>query len=203
MHERRWCSDMTSADLHALSTRIDQLERVVLTQAKEIEALKRAVGSHPSTAVQLSKPLAAATRYSALVMPVSQTRPTQSHLSGLAAPSENIKPALQQQQQQQPQHYPMNPLVHPPSAIPPVTSRPSKFAANSERLVSSSSCYGNGLVPTNRVPPVARWSVGPDQLSQAEWRDEQDQDDAATSKRLGRQSCVEVLTCFCPCFSMC
>lgn len=100
--------------------------------------------------------------------------------------------------------YQMSSFVHPPSAIPPrvparrpLTERNPYQPANSSWLESSP----HALTATSTSK---RWSAAPNLSSPPddETLDELFSEQPAQKKH-NRQRFVEVLTCFCPCFSMC
>lgn len=143
--------------LNALWSRIDQLETVVVSQAKEIEHMKMILKQNNIIA--------------------HNSRPA--HRSMCHQNISTVQPYL------------MNPLVHPASAISPIGSKltlsPTKVPDSRDRN------YLNRY--TIHAPPRSS-DFGLES-------DEDSTEDSSNINRHNRQSFVEVLTCFCPCFSMC
>lgn len=234
-------------ELHVVWNRIDQLEKLVISQAKEIETLRRLV-----TSTQL-----------ALQTLTSQFWPTNSnttnnnnnnnaigfyHQNQRASYNRPAPLGIEHQQQQQQQHhhhhqylnhdsttpmasnrnsmhltscampdgsanprqgYSMRSFVHPPSAIPP-------GAANNRALISPTPPASEHMLKphqTHTLPAGStnRWSTGPNMALgnsiaaiSASGSPQPDRDvSMAAARRRRRFSVIELLTCFCPCFSMC
>lgn len=250
-------------DLQSIWNRMDQLERLVLAQAREIEALRRLVGAcaRSPQAIECGSivPCAINTQLGYNNNNRAKDVFAQANCSGeqqmhdcpvhrLTKPFGrrallDTKSTATAKQQISPtstfQPYLINSFVHPSTAVPPATLRP---------VVSSSArCNGANLT---------RWSIGPPSLIQAtnssslglELNHEDDTitddyafrrskvkdrneaepilqtthepikhvarmlddvtdlemtEDAARSKAKRHWGLVELLTCFCPCFTMC
>lgn len=237
----------------AIWNRIDQLERLVLSQSQEIENLKRLIilgnESHHNrpnntpAVPQHQQPV----NYSTY-NPNQNLRPgylairnQSNHQQTVALPANFTSVPPPNNPLFQPQ---MNSFIHPQSAIPPVAIRPSVNVASntpalppnlqvpsqeSQKLIQNL----DRLLTENRPPPSSRWSMaasvvannsntndniqrefgnyithqprnsslfGPPNGILGEPND--DESDEANKKH-ERQKFVEVLTCFCPCFSMC
>lgn len=260
-------------ELHAVWNRIDQLEKLVISQAKEIDALKRLVASQ-----QLQVQNNNNNNPSVPTITSPKAVPTLNFYKTVATSFVSNNNGLlqhQQQQQQQPnkdssqfayQPCLLNPLVHPPQAIPPVASRPAVLresrmqinsgapnAAAAEEAATNKTPIqnlpNNSLIVAIRTPPASHhhpvrpvsWAqsspsrninngpyqqqhqhqhlatahhqspsrqhaiVSPNSVITSTDRLDQTSDDSPNDKdkHVERQSFVEVLTCFCPCFSMC
>ena len=127
------------------------------------------------------------------------------------------------------ENYTMNPFVHPANAIPPVVNRIvlksatsndlQSICANHEKSINDHSRALKFSSPMERryqnrgsLPPNARWSMNPSLLTAGDMTtktfsepdfNDQDQLDQKAKKRADRFSLIELITCFCPCFSMC
>lgn len=234
----------------AIWNRIDQLEKLVLSQSQEIENLKRLIilrnESHhnqpdnTSCVAQQQQPI----NYSTY-NPNQNLRPgylaignQSNHQQTVALPANFASVPPPSTPLFQPQ---MNSFVHPQSAIPPVAIRPAvNVAPNTPTLPSNLQVPSqesqkliqnlDRLLTENRPPPSSRWSLAANVAAtnndniQREFgnyitqqppnsslfgspngilgdpnKDESDE----LGKKHERQKFVEVLTCFCPCFSMC
>lgn len=229
-------------ELHAIWNRIDQLEQLILSQAKEIDLLRRVVNT---TQISLQNcatndPCKKLANGCQLIPSQSQNRlgnpiATSSSHANLNELSQIVDKFAQQhqhekqnvQKQQEPalmyKSYLMNPFVHPSIAIPPVVNRivlrsenatPSASTATTVRPANynnslSRDSYGlnriggsaelNHIRPSRTLPANTRWSTGPSLLGTLR-DDEPDIDDRPKSSRF---TLAELITCFCPCFSMC
>lgn len=192
--------------------KIDQLERTVLSQAKEIDDLKRSVNRietfsnprdhrHQSQPVQSHRYHRDRDHYSSTS---DRTRESSRHISpdSVSYPHQSCHP------------YQMNSFVHPPSAIPPRSSVRWHGPSDQRSELASRRDYRS----PPRTPPMAqsrpqasssqRWSAAPNLASTAddvigELGDSQESVESLTRHKHNRQRFVEVLTCFCPCFNMC
>lgn len=206
-------------ELHAIWNRIDQLEQLIISQAKEIDLLRRALSTTQTITLQSD-----AKSPNGFLM-TSDHHPRQ-HLAMTAADHMHSSthgpiPACQQQQQSPNsslyKSYLMNPFVHPPQAIPPVASRVIMRSENSSSVTSHQyvpvmrqsdlnrfAATGVATGQTTRTLPAnTRWSSGPSLLG-ALPDVEPENDDRPAKEGGGRFNFFgELLTCFCPCFGMC
>lgn len=220
-------------ELNALKGKIEHLERLVASQSREIESLKRIVMQRPSSA-----------HINGYKKPYINTYDNQhrnhhhehqhdtnfnhhQHQSLSASPQPH-----QQRQSMIYQPYVMDSHIHPDSAIPPIaraftvgpdnkirykgelnsaldlSNNFNKFGPN-ERLRYKSD-YTNSLTgdahfwsdtALDRKREVG--SVAAIDDSDGTDEDTSSSEQATGRKVPGRQVLIEVLTCFCPCFSMC
>lgn len=161
-------------ELHAVWNRIDQLEQLIISQAKEIDLLRRVVDS-TQLAVQQNNALSGATKQvngylaepdhqrnlqlalraaSNTGLDVVQVTPNNPQITPNGLISSPCQPRrFGQQQQRQPSNstiyksYLINPFVHPATAIPPVANR---VVLRSENSSSSATSH--------RYSPVMRQS---------------------------------------------
>lgn len=240
-------------ELHAIWNRIDQLEQLIISQAKEIDLLRRVVSStqvvlqNSGLTIEANLPSSSSsTNKSKLALfrspmgHIHQDSPTppphRYHYNSQSTTRDNGIVAVQNRTSTPPttyKNYTMNPFVHPANAIPPVANRIVLKSATSTTLHAGTDHheqFNNATVnskivkgfmsPTSQyndsrtLPPNSRWSTGPSLLagttavtttfSDPDLVDQNKLDQAALAKvRANRFSLIELLTCFCPCFSMC
>lgn len=221
-------------EVHAIWSRIDQLEQLILSQAKEIDLLRRILNAtqlalqNYQQGNQLEYPDSAKSPNGLTLATTASRHHRQQHNQLSITPPtaitnstshSNLFKLPQQQQKQQPEQptlyksYLMNPFVHPSIAIPPIANRVVLQSETSNSLISdnfSPSIGGatrrtttqpNGIGTTRTLPANTRWSTGPSLLGTLQ--DPDREMDEEPRKRNNRFSLVELLTCFCPCFSMC
>lgn len=171
-------------ELQAIWNRIDQLEKLVISQAKEIEIQRR----------QLNQIIAQQSFIKPKNNGANNNRAIQT--TSICAISKEFKNPTSRQSHQP---YHMNSFVHPASAIPPAISfsSTSKKSSDSSQITTTSD-----LLSSHQIHPANRWSmIAPSSQSFSMTGKELEQSGTDLPHR--RQSFVEVLTCFCPCFSMC
>ena len=228
-------------ELFAVWNRIDQLEQLIITQAKEIDVLRRVIQTtqvalqsyivnQPQTRQLTPSPT---NNLTVSNFPQSLQSAVSSN-SNQFANSHHGNPYKNQPQQKQQRRdkfvnrsncsptdsqtiqpiyrssYMMNPYVHPASAIPPVVNRvitrsdcyQLESAGRSDRITSFQLApVGNSrTLPTN-----TRWSTGPSLLGtmQPIVNHDDQEESLAERRKQSRFSLVELVTCFCPCFTMC
>lgn len=231
-------------ELHALWNRIDQLEQLILTQAKEIDALRRIVNeSHhinkPNCGIVCpaitmtnndevskiysnnnTKPTTNISNHST-TSPHTASPYTLAQINRLGStltscrgsPTVTKTSTVQSNRPMCRPNYVMNPFVHPASAIPPVADR--TLAARNDHLAMRTSASPSGMynnyhnpgvhfrapLTSRTLPANTRWSTGPSLLGTLTDLDPNDVD--KPRKRRNKMSLIELVTCFCPCFSMC
>lgn len=236
-------------ELHAIWNRVDQLEKLLISQAKEIDVLRRMLNStqvsvqnltlqgnnfnntnnntncisnnsifnNNSTVRLIHKPFVG--------NQVNNNR-NSIQLSSIPKGNQQVNNIFNKSTTFNQPTYLMNSFVHPAIAIPPTNlvstcnndslTNKSKInnSNNSSRLdLEANICRGNfSSVSSTMMPPhssnMNRWSVGPNLrlLDSAVDKTNLDGHNLTTELPHGRhkrQSFVEILTCFCPCFSMC
>lgn len=195
-------------ELHAIWNRIDQLEQLIILQAKEIDMLRRIVNA---TQISLQNSVIGQNQSGPVKQNVTATSDHSAtmanhHHSSLIL---NGDTTATKTTTNQPlcKAYIMNPFVHPASAIPPVANRVLvRSESNQMRLlVNNSNATNSGLiVPLSRTLPAnTRWSTGPSLFETIPDNNDRLDVEELPRKRRNRLSLVELLTCFCPCFSMC
>lgn len=225
-------------EIHALWNRIDQLEKLLISQAKEIDTLRRVVNAtqvslqtlthqkqqqqapklansnsnnniNSTVTLQIQKPTFLG-NYNQQQQQLLNNNRNSVQLSSISKSSQNGRVNISNKQStfHQPT-YLMNSFVHPAIAIPP-TLVPSNTRPNMETLNASSRATSTiPLANYNSTTPSTRWSAAPnlrllDNIVDKDTDLYLNRDLTGTQhQRHRRQSFVEILTCFCPCFSMC
>lgn len=235
-------------ELHAIWNRVDQLEKLLISQAKEIDVLRRMVNStqvsiqnltlqgnnlnnncisnnhnfnNNSTVQLIHKPFVG--------NQVNNSR-NSIQLNSISKGNQQVNNIFNKSTTMNQPTYLMNSFVHPSIAIPPTNlvstynndgmNNKSKINNNNNNNDKNNSrldfeanvCKGNfSSVSSTMMPPhssnMNRWSVGPNLRLLDNAVDKRNLDShnltEAPHGRHKRQSFVEILTCFCPCFSMC
>lgn len=184
-------------EIHAIWTRIDQLEKLILSQAKEIDMLRRIVNTVQIT-LQNNGIVQSIYKNNGIIP--NHVPPLLSHNR-----QDNLSSALNRNSTPQPAYktYMMNPFVHPASAIPPVANRVIMTHETSYPMNGTNNI--NGLLTHSRTLPAIhnnnRLSAGPTLLHKMP--DVDNDKEESPRKRNVKYCLVELITCFCPCFSMC
>lgn len=225
----------TNQDLQGnILKRLSNLEKAVIRQARDINKLMQVIHD-----LQPNHPiLNHVVNYPATIEKQLELTRTRTNLN---------EPGREHAAANPNQQYPMNPLVHPPSAIPPVSGLPQTPAQNTYQsqtnLLKPSSQLPNGQNNAFGLGPTSfaanRWSTVTALKQQTQQQlattrnsqsmlgknknaylerinaktnfNEDDNPHALTpgldsmdnSKKVSHQSIIELVTCFCPCFSMC
>lgn len=176
-------------DLPSIWVRIEQLEKLIISQAKEIDLLRRVIHSMQMILQAGTLPImspAADIEYSKINQPSTttmcnniQNNPGHNRLN-----NEIMSSTTHSTYKTQPL---MNSFIHPISAIPPVNNR----------IVANGTI--NGL---NAIPKNPRWSTGPSLLGTIADTSNREINDMKHKNR-NKFSLIELITCFCPCFNMC
>lgn len=212
-------------ELHALWARMDQLEQLILTQAREIDSLRIILN-----ATQLANNSCRHRENGDLSkrwpVPMVQNDPIlylQAARNRLE-PNNTRRPA-EDRFQPAPANYAMS-SIHPASAIPPV-ARHVVFTSNthynqpptsqtrferfsSEGPVSKGPKSAAAIIyrhqnQSRSLPAQARWSTGPSLVSTLTNSSNEKHNDGERNNMPERRRLhlIELFTCFCPCFSMC
>lgn len=179
--------DIIIMELHSIWTRIEQLEKLIISQAKEIDLLRRVINSMQmilqAGALPIMSP-ATDIEYPKANQPTMcnhiQSNPGQTKVGNEIMSTTTTHSSYKTQPL-------MNSFVHPISAIPPV----------SNRIVANGAI--NGL---NAIPKNPRWSTGPSLLGTIADTSNREINDTKQKNR-NKFSLIELVTCFCPCFNMC
>lgn len=180
-------------EIQAIWNRMDQLERLTISQAREIENLKRGqsyfqhqvlkqLSSDPRRYQLSKKSLAILRPYSTAITPLSHDH--QAQLSAPATSNGIIHFPIQP--------YPINSFIHPTSAIPPVANR-AALTRHPNHRPSTNASESLSSMATSHWPANLTNSLDLDLDPGLE----------ISSDKKKRLRCIELLNCFCPCFSMC
>lgn len=184
----------TRMDLQALWSRIDQLERLVLAQASEIERLKRLTGGQQHQAREEEEGRKGQKQQHYLVSSFT-TAAHHQRVEFWRNPQQAS--GFERRHSSHWTHQPSSGPTLKPPIRPPATTQTSLAGRERRQLARPSPALA-----------TARWSTGPlvSRLDALEAPTElADSEESAELKepQRQRQSFVELLTCFCPCFSMC
>lgn len=195
-------------DIHAIWSRIDQLEKIVIAQGREIDKLRQLVKSNKSLQPSLCNGLYkdgsqfAQSNHSQILSPFSvQDKHDHSSVGLNEVSSGGYRNSFL-----------MNSFVHPASAVPPFAG----WIPESKEVDSGDDISRGGTIfayPTSNRNSLAisqyqqqvpnRWSVGPRSLISDHPDDRDDNVDELPLEKNANQGLIELMTCFCPCFSMC
>lgn len=224
-------------ELHAIWNRIDQLEKLLISQAKEIDVLRRMVNSTQISVQNITTSLQKNNNFNNDNSPnnnsstmrlihksymgnqVNNNR-NSIHLSSISTKDNQQVNIFNRPNTYHQPTYLMNSFVHPAIAIPPTNLAPSYNMDNNKlKLETTNACGGDfsnlaSTVMPHQTSNMNRWSVGPTLRLHDSIVDRAvttkttilDNHQDLTEMRDGRhkrQCFVEILTCFCPCFSMC
>lgn len=234
-------------DLNTVWSRIDQLEKVVVSQAREIDGLKQLLNSTQATVERLyvqnnqhhsalfaticndpSSDAISSSRPSPPVPTINWIPNDPVNLNRVQHPNTQNKRPLTYQPSSA---YQMSSIVHPESAIPPDSSAIQHQETNStctgissNRIISPKavmSTLTNGSANNKNSNTYAKSKLSNGYLSASQpltWTSDNrysrsfdvencdagdDPKSLCDERRHRKQSLVEVLTCFCPCFGMC
>lgn len=205
-------------ELHSIWNRIDQLEQLIVSQAKEIDTLRRSLNATQMNIRNCTQPedvIHGRGRW--LAASEQQQYPT---ACNRAQPSWNYS-IDQRIDRMQPvgRNYALN-HIHPVNAIPPfarpmvpmddhhrychLKQRQERFgserpSSRTPKLTTSNSNHNSWTLPAN-----TRWSTGPSLLGTLMDIDEKGgANERSRTRGRDRYNLIELFTCFCPCFNMC
>lgn len=191
-------------DIHALWSRMDHLERIILEQGKEIDRLKQMLANN-------SRPTNYSPDENTSQLPdaLQQTLNPQSRKQQSA-----LNPSSVRIDDTQRNSFHMSSYVHPQSAVPPFARWPTdstdKLPAEKAKKTNATLSYHpsnrNSFAGLQHSPRLSQpiTTARPLVQNRIMLNYQDNESDGSSSQQANKnQGLIEVLTCFCPCFSMC